>query len=186
MSKKLGLVKCRICGEHIDRQNQDDWIMPSKNYFYHKICYDTWGKKKNDVHAKATNKEWQDMLWEYLRKDLKIDVDFNKLNNQWNSFLKKGMTAKGMYFCIKYFYEVKNGDPKKSENGIGIIPYIYEECASYWQKREKDQKGICAKIEEQIKQTYRQKRIVVNQKQEKTRVRANYSLDDIEDMPEEL
>ena len=34
MGKKLGLVKCRICGEHIDREKQDDWIMPSKNYFY--------------------------------------------------------------------------------------------------------------------------------------------------------
>ena len=81
MGKKLGLVKCRICGEHIDREKQDDWIMPSKNYFYHKNCYDTWGKKKNDVHAKASNKEWQDMLWEYLRKELKMCVDFKKIDN---------------------------------------------------------------------------------------------------------
>lgn len=182
MSKKLGLVKCRVCGEHIDRQKQDDWVMPSKNYFYHKTCYETWAKKKNDVHAEASNKEWQDMLWEYLRKELKMNVDFAKMTNQWNSFLKKGMTAKGMYFCLKYFYEIKKGDPTKSENGIGIIPYIYEEGKQYWYKRESQQKGICAKIEEQIRQTHKQNTVIVKQKAQRNTRRANYSLDDIEMM----
>ena len=37
------------------------------------------------------------------------------------------MTAKGMYFALKYFYEIKKGDVSKSENGIGIIPHIYED-----------------------------------------------------------
>lgn len=184
MGKKLGLVKCRICGEHIDREKQDDWIMPSKNYFYHKNCYDTWGKKKNDVHAKASNKEWQDMLWEYLRKELKMCVDFKKMNRQWETFLKKGMTAKGMYFCLKYFYEIKKGDPTKSENGIGIIPYVYEESKEYWYTRERQQKGICAKLEEQIRQTHRQNKIIVRQTQTKTTRHANYNLEDIENMEE--
>ena len=138
----------------------------------------------NDVHAKASNKEWQDMLWEYLRKELKMCVDFKKMNRQWETFLKKGMTAKGMYFCLKYFYDIKKGDPTKSENGIGIIPYVYEESKEYWYTRERQQKGICAKLEEQIRQTHRQNKIIVRQTQTKTTRRANYNLEDIENMEE--
>ena len=32
---------CRICKVEIDKEN-DDWIMPSKNYYYHRKCYEDW------------------------------------------------------------------------------------------------------------------------------------------------
>ena len=81
-----------------------------------------------------------------------MSVNYVKFTSQWNNFLKKNMTAKGIYFALRYFYEIANGDPKKSENGIGIVPHIYNEGTCYWGERNQRNKGICARIEAQIRQ----------------------------------
>ena len=40
------IVTCRICKAKIDTDSSTNWVMPSKNYYYHKTCYDDFGKKK--------------------------------------------------------------------------------------------------------------------------------------------
>ena len=82
------------------------------------------------------------------------------------------MTAKGMYFALKYFYEIKKNDVTKSENGIGIIPHIYEDSSSYWQEREHREQGIVAAIEEQIKQAQSQNIVNVKIKKNKRTVKS--------------
>ena len=72
------------------------------------------------------------------------------------------MTAKGIYFALKYHYEINKGDVTKSENGIGIIPHIYEDSRNYWTRREEREVGLIAAIEEQIKQAAAQNIIKVN------------------------
>ena len=66
------------------------------------------------------------------------------------------MTAKGIYFTLRYFYEIEKGDATKSENGIGIVPHVYERGTCYWGERNLRDKGICARIEEQIRQSREQ------------------------------
>ena len=42
MARKLLPVHCRICGKEINRLLEVDgidWIMPSKNFYYHLDCY---------------------------------------------------------------------------------------------------------------------------------------------------
>ena len=68
------------------------------------------------------------------------------------NFIKKGYTPKGIYFSVRYQYEVNHGDPKKSEGGIGIVPHIYQNCSAYWQKRENEFKDICSRIEKQMQE----------------------------------
>ena len=174
------IVICRCCKQKFDAQIEDKdkiWVMPSKNYYYHKNCYDDWTKKKNDVHSQADDDLWFDALWDYLSKDIKIGPDFVKVKSQWDNLIKKGKTPKGIYFCTKYFYDIKKGDPKKSEHGIGIISYIYEEGAAYWIEKEQKDKGICARIEEQIRQSQnREKKIVKKIKEKKVKT---YDLSDI-------
>lgn len=182
MSKK-GIVHCRICKLDIDRNieiEDVDWVMPSKNWFYHKKCYDDWAIKKNDVHSKADEELWFSALWDYLTKDMKIGLDYTKVKSQWDNFIKKGKTPKGMYFSIRYFYEVKNGDPAKSENGIGIVPYIYQEGCKYWVDKEAKDKGICARIEEQIKKSKEREKIKI--KQDKFKKIKNFDLSYISNM----
>lgn len=183
-----GLVHCRICKKSIDRVKEKeniDWVMPSKNYFYHFRCYCDWKRKKDNIHSEIDDDMWLDALWDYLKKDLKMPVDFKKMKSQWDNFLKKGLTAKGIYFTIKYFYDIKKGDVKKSENGIGIVPYIYSDSCSYWVEREEKDAGICQRIEKQIQERRAQKTIIVYQKEKAKTKKGIYDLASIADMPED-
>lgn len=166
MPGKLGIVHCRVCKREIDRNVEvegKDWIMPTKNFFYCPKCYEDFGKKKesakDDVHAEVDNDLWFAILYDYLFKELRISLDMKKVTSQWKNFLKK-YRAKGMYFSMKYFYDVKKGDPKKTD-GIGIIPYIYDEACTYWINREAEYNNVCARIEEQIVKREQQKKVVV-------------------------
>lgn len=165
---KRPLVHCRICKGTIDRDNQNDWIMPQEKFYYHIACHDDFAKKKGairegDIHIEADDDLWKSAVYDYLKRDVKMSVNFTKFQSQWNNFLKKGMTAKGIYFTLRYFYEIEKGDVSKSENGIGIVPHIYERGTCYWGERNQRDKGICARIEAQILQAAEKKVRVVFQ-----------------------
>lgn len=163
------LVECRLCKQKINRDLDDpsSWIMPSKNYYYHTKCYNDWKNNIADVNSTATDEAWFEGLWNYLAKDLKIEIDWSKTKSQWKNFLKQKMTAKGIYFTIRYFYEYGGGDPKKSKNGIGIVPSVYQQSCEFWANKERREKGICARIEQQIMEMRSQNVITVHQKQKK-------------------
>ena len=190
MAKKQ-LVHCRICKACIDRDNQTDWVEPSPKWFYHISCYENFAKKKGqiregDINAEVEDDIWKSAVYDYFRKDLKMGLNYPKFTSQWDNFLKKNMTAKGIYFSLRYFYEIAKGDPSKSENGIGIVPHIYNEAVTYWGERNQRDKGILEKIEAQIKAS--QDRVVTKiVRKEKTtgpKIKV-YSFEDIENMEED-
>ena len=185
------MVQCRICKERFNRLDPNliegiDYVKPSERMYYHKKCYEEYQNSKLDVHANMTDELWFTAAWDFLRKDLKYDFNFVKVRKQWESFIKNKMTAKGMYFALKYFYEIKKSDVTKSENGIGIIPHIYEDSCFYWQGREERDRGICAAIEKQILQAANQNVIKVKlKKPKKTAKSAADMLAAIADMEED-
>lgn len=150
---KKHIVKCRFCKENFDTSELEegvDWIMPSNKFYYHLECYTQLLSAKNDIKKTIGDDLWYDVVKDYLYKDLKIDVDFAKLDSQWNSFTKNGKTPKGIYFALKYYYGHLHNDPSKANGGIGIIPYIYEDGCRYWIERERIEHGICEKLEQQV------------------------------------
>ena len=162
------LVKCRVCKTVFDTNDPTiSWIMASKNFYYHSQCYEDFARKKrassNDIHAEVDNSLWFESMYDYLRKDLKMSLNMGKTKSQWENFLKKGYTAKGIYFCIRYFYDVLHGDPAKGD-GIGIVSCIYQEGCQYWVDREQHDAGICARIEAQMRHAQEQKQVVIKQK----------------------
>jgi hypothetical protein len=74
------------------------------------------------------------------------------------------MTVKGIFFALKYFYEIKGGDWNKGHGGIGIVPFIYNEACTYWYNREKKTKGVVAEIERQMREAEQRQKKVVTQK----------------------
>lgn len=151
----LSKVHCRICNCEIDRNTQEqgiDWVMPSKNWYYHKSCYDDWEKKKSTIKTEDPNPTlWLDATWQYIKRKLNYKVDFNKFNSQWNNYITvKGYTPKGIFFSIKYAYEVKKCDIQKSQGGIGIVPYIYKDACTYWVNKNNKDAGICDRIQKQV------------------------------------
>ena len=176
MAKTI-MVECRICKEKFNRLDPAlvegfDFVQPVKKWYYHKSCYDAYEEGKTDINGEMSEELWLKAIWDYLRKDLKGDFNYVKVRRQWQAFLKKKMTAKGMYFALRYFFEIRKNDVSKCENGIGIIPHIYEEACIYWEERENRDKGIVAAIEEQIKQAQSQNIVNVKIKKNKRTVKS--------------
>lgn len=167
---RLGIVHCRVCKKPIDRNKLTeniDWVMPSKNWFYHIDCYKTWCEGKSnykDITKKETQEEYLENIKYYLYKDLKINVNFSKLTQQIQTFLKRGYTLKGILFTLIYFYDIQKGSIDKSQGGIGIVPYVYEDAKQYWIEQTTKQYDILNIIEKQIEQRRARDTIIIKKK----------------------
>ena len=150
----MAKVQCRICKEHFDRtklKENIDWVMPSKNYYYHKSCYDSWIVNKDDVKAQLADEEFIEFIYAFLGRELKVSYDYLKCESQRKNFIKgKGFNNKGIYFALKYYYDVKGNSWEKSQGGIGIVPYVYYESREYWQKKVNEDREIINKIVAQM------------------------------------
>ena len=169
------MAKCRLCNIEIDKE-KDDWIMPSKNYYYHRQCYKNWKKAQPD-----NDEDYVDLIYDFIARDLKAAYDYWVCEAQRKKFLKEKMTNKGILFALKYFYEIKHGDWEKGHGGIGIVPFIYSDAFAYWAERERQSAGTIAEIERQMRAAAERTRVSVTKKP-KTKHQVDFSvLDDLED-----
>lgn len=171
-------VKCRACGEIFDTE-KEPWIMPSVNHYYHQDCYDQWARKQGSIEAKLSDEEWFEALKYYLNHVVKAPIDWKKMTSQWTNFLKQKKTAKGIYFAIRYFYDVEKGDKEKSQGGIGIVSLIYQDSCNYWTERFKRDVTIIDRIEQQAREQMMQRVNRVGQKKKMTVKKKAVSLEDI-------
>lgn len=184
------IVKCRICKRPIDIDVENDWVRPVEKMYYHKTCYEDFAKKKGAIKAGDLKIEGDDELWlsavyDYLTHDVKMRVDYPKLISQWKNLLKAGRTAKGIYFTLRYFYEVEHGDAKEAKNGIGIVSHVYDRAAEYWCNRNAKDKGICDRIEAQIREFQKREVKTIMRKEEyKPKIKV-YSFEEIEGSEED-
>lgn len=169
------MAECRICHKPIDK-NKTDWIMPSRNYYYHKECYDSW---KNA--ARPEDEDWIPMIYDLLGKEMKVSYNYFLCETQRKKFIKENkFTNKGIYFTLKYFYEIKKNPWDKGHGGIGIVPYTYKESTDYWINQENKKRGFMDAIEKQIMERS-QREVIKIKKSQNNRNKAKYNLDDIGD-----
>ncbi len=172
------MAKCRLCGEEINKE-KNDWIMPSKNWYYHKQCYNNWKQAQFN-----NDEEYIDMIYDFIARDLKKSYDWWVCEAQRKKFIKENkMTNKGILFALKYFYEVKHGDWEKGHGGIGIVPFIYKDSCAYWAAREHNSQGTIAEIERQMREAANRNKKVIHKKENKQKkFKVDFSvLDDLED-----
>ena len=171
------MAECRICKEKIDK-SATDWIMPSKNYYYHRKCYNDWKKAQLE-----DDEEYVDLIYDFISRDLKVTYDWWICEAQRKKFIKNDkMTNKGILFALKYFYEVKHGDWEKGHGGIGIIPFVYNDSCAYWAARERRSAGTIAEIERQMREAAARKKVRIQRHETKPKYTIDFSvLDDLED-----
>lgn len=155
------MVTCRVCKEKFDTNGDIAWIMPSKNFYYHKKCYEDWKKGKDDLHVTKTDEEYELYITELLQKDLKVPVDWKKVKSQLKNFVKQGKTMKGIYYTLKYYYIVTHHSWEGSAGGIGIVPHVYEEATLYWSEFDKRKTGMLDIVREQLTERAARQTIVV-------------------------
>lgn len=175
-------VQCRACGKKFDLNAipETDWVMPSKGWYYHTKCYQDWKNNK----AK-TDKDWIDMIYDFIARDLKGEYNWHMCEKQREAFVTKNkFTNKGIYFTLKYFYEVKGNKWEAGHGGIGIVPYVYKDATEYWTNIEWKKHGFMQAVEEQIFE--RANREVIKIKRPTTKKKkSKYDLDLIEGAEED-
>jgi len=171
------MPQCRICKRQINKITEKeniDWVMPSRNWYFCKKCYDDW---KNTSHIEE--EDWELMIYDFLARDLKVTYDYFVCEAQRKKIIKDKITNnKGIYFTLKYFYEVKNGSWDKAHGGIGIVPYIFNEAKEYWLTQEQKKNGFIKDIERQIKERSEREIIKIKRPQSKKK-KEKYNLEDV-------
>lgn len=173
------VIQCRLCKTRFDTE-KEEFILVGKRSYYHKDCYEKWIKSRNQAAASGDADFWKESVIDYLYRDVKMSIDFAKLDSQWNSFTKpeRKMTPKGIYFALRYYYDVQHGDKEKALGGIGIVPNLYRESAQYWTDLENRKQGTLEAIIEQIKS--REARPVMTiKKEEKKKDKKRFNIEDV-------
>ena len=168
-------VQCRTCKQYFDTDAipREEWMLSSHGHYHHTKCYNDWkaSQPKNDD-------EWIPRIYDFLTRDLKVNYNWYLCDSQRKKFLKEGKTNKGIYFALKYFYEVQKNPWDKGHGGIGIVGFVYQDSVQYWTEQERKQRGFMQAIEEQLNE--RQNREVVKIKRPQSKKeKIKYRLEDV-------
>lgn len=185
-------TQCRLCKKEINRSKETDFYERARGWTYHTECWNQVLAKRKIIREEGIGTAfdefdiWYDLAYEYMTRDLKIKYDYKKAERQWKNFIKDGeMTSKGIYYALRYYYDIKKGDFSKANGGIGIVPYIYEDSCEYWVAREKRESGIVARIEKEAKEKLGQSPQIYSQKRKPSKPKKTIDLASIAQTEEE-
>ena len=127
------MVKCGHCNNEV---KLEDAIYNTKTKrYYHEKCYQDLLDRKQ--------------LCDYICEVWKYKKPSPKMYQQMTNYYERGISYKDMLLTLKYFYEVEKGDVKKSQDGIGIIPYVLERAKEYSTLEKLEQDRLIKKFEEE-------------------------------------
>lgn len=138
----ITLFKCKHCGKitsagHYDYEGRFTCVecAPLHNYLH----FDEFSIINNKVQQ---TKALSTLSPQQQREKLisLIHIIFNNKVNKGayrliNNYLNKGYSYLDMIRALEYFYIVKKNSIVKSNNNIGIIPYILKESQEYYQTK---------------------------------------------------
>lgn len=119
-------VTCIYCHEKFDR-DKIDFIQISERRYAHKTCTD----------RQQENKDKELIAYEELEKYIMNLFSKNYLTAKVRKQIKDykqeyNYTFIGMLRSLKWWYEVKGNSTAQANDGIGIIPFIYEQAEKYY------------------------------------------------------
>ena len=162
-------VKCAFCKSETDKIEKNEAVrIDDKNF--HSSCAKKYVDRKelNEVICRIFNFE---------KPGPRINVHISK-------FVKEGMTYKGMTNALIYFYDIKKNSVEKSNNGIGIIPWVYEEAQNYFKKETNKERrrteNLESIIEEFKKAEQTTRKVREQQAKEPVQLIKTYDLSEIE------
>lgn len=131
MAKKPAVI-CLYCNKTFQRE-EEEFEQEGRRYA-HKKCAEQAKKLQNFLAEK---------MGEYYSP--------TKIKNQINKTTKEGYSLEDICNTMYWWYGVQNGDPSKSNGGIGIFSYIYPDYIQYKKNQEKiSQININKKINDYV------------------------------------
>jgi hypothetical protein len=120
------IVKCSLCGTGVLKTE----AQRHKNKNYHPGCL-----------CQQIEKE---ELSEYICRLFSLKAPGPRIHTQIKSFLEKypNYTRRGIKQALEYFYEVQKKPIDKANQGIGIVPYVYDAAQEYFNNISKRQERV--------------------------------------------
>lgn len=113
--KSSRMVKCPYCE---DKLPKDEAIKHTNGRYYHEDCYEEWRGQADD----------RTQLIDYICELYDIKAPTGMMLMQIKRFQDEfDYKYKGMELSLRYFHELL-GNPVREGDGLGIIPYVYEDA----------------------------------------------------------
>jgi len=111
-------VKCPQCEQQVLKSEGifDD----SSKKWLHPDCYKILDSKRE--------------LSRFVCVLFKLKAPGPKIYSQMNMLYKKGYSYHDMLTTLQYHFDVKKNKVEKAMEGIGIIPYVFDEAQTYYRK----------------------------------------------------
>lgn len=120
-------VTCVYCKKKFNRDNTPT-IQVSARRYAHKECAEQ--IKSGELTIEKTDLE---KLEEYIMKLFNEPYISAKIKKQIKSYVQEyNYTYNGMLKSLIWWFEIKGNSIEKANNGIGIIPYIYQDAKQYY------------------------------------------------------
>lgn len=137
------IVTCTVCKQQFDRDKIEAVKMSARRYA-HATCVLKQGSLEEQAQAERIlaeqAKQEKDLiaLEEYIKKKFGVEDDVAliiRTRQQIKTFRDEyKYTYSGILKSLIYFYEIKGNKIDKSNGGIGIVPYVYDEAKTYYQR----------------------------------------------------
>ncbi len=119
-------VKCIFCGQTFDRE-KESCVKIGRRYA-HSECAE---KQDSSLVQEKIDKE---NFYKMVKSIYGKNYNFIMIEKQATEYIKQyGYTWSGMTGCLYWFYNINHGNLEEGHGGIGIIPYIYDDCRKYYQ-----------------------------------------------------
>ena len=119
-------VICKYCGIKFNRDTEPAVKVGERRYA-HKAC-----AEKVEAAIPQEEKDYM-ALEQYIKKLFKIDTVNMKIKKQIREFRTEyGYSYTGILKTLYWWYEIKEHTLELANDGIGIVPYIYEDAEKYY------------------------------------------------------
>lgn len=143
------IVKCSYCGNGVLKTD----AKRHKNKNYHAECLEIQLEKED--------------LTEYICKLFSLKAPGPRIYTQIKTFFEKysNYTYKGIKQALVYFYEVQKKPIDKANQGIGIVPYVYDSAQEYYNNISLRQERVATALSNSL--SVESKEIIVKKQEKK-------------------
>lgn len=152
------LVNCAFCTSKVEKTIAEKY----NNKNYHTTCLQKYLDREK--------------LLKYVCELFGLKGPGPIIYSQLKNFLLKNphYTYNGILLSLQYFYGVKKNSTRKANEGIGIVPYVYDEAQNYYKKINSQQEKFKNTVEKQLNNP---PEIIVVRKEKKEKSKKIYDLE---------
>ena len=122
----MAIVKCAVCGKQFNREKEKTVKYGARRYAHFNCAPD------NEIVFDPSN-DSKLVLEDYIMKLFQFEEMPQKVKKTITRMIKEyGYTYDGILGSLIYFYEIKGNTTEKSNNNVGIVPWIYDEAREYY------------------------------------------------------